>query len=124
MTKSLYERLGGAAGISNIVDDIVEAHLSNPAIRARFLPYLDDPDTVAKVKRNTCDFLGAGSGGPEAYTGRSMLDAHRGMNISVQEYMAAIDDILSVLDKHRIDGESRKEVLAIAYLLKSEILHV
>lgn len=109
---------------SSIVDDLVEAHLSNPAIKARFLPYLDDPDTVAKVKRNTCDFFGAGSGGPETYTGRSMLDAHRGMNISAQEYMAAIDDILSVLDKHKIDVESRKDVLALAYSLKSEILHV
>lgn len=124
MNKTLYERLGGASGIAKLVDDIVEAHMNNPVIKARFLPYRSDPDTVAKVKQHTCNFLGAGSGGPEQYSGRSMLDTHRGMNINEQEYMAVIDDILDTLDKHKIDDQSRKDVLAIAYSLKSEIIHV
>lgn len=124
MSNNLYERLGGASGISRLVDDIVEAHMNNPLIKARFLPYRDDPDTIAKVKQHTCNFLGAGSGGPEQYTGRSMLDAHRGMNISELEYMAVLDDILDTLGKHKIDDQSRKDVLAIAYSLKNEIIHV
>lgn len=124
MSNSLYERLGGAAGISTLVDDVVAAHLNNPAIKARFLPYLDDPDTLAAVKRHTCDFFGMGSGGPEQYAGRSMPDAHRGMNISETEYMAAIDDILGALDKNNVDAQSRGEVLAIAYSLKDGIMHV
>ena len=53
-----------------------------------------------------------------------MTDAHRGMNISAAEYMAALDDILSTLDKHEIDEQTRKDVLAIAYSLKGEILNV
>jgi hemoglobin len=124
MNKTLYERLGGASGISNLVDDIVEAHMNNPLIKARFLPYREDIDTLAKVKHHTCNFLGAGSGGPEQYSGRSMLDTHRGMNISAQEYIAVVDDILDTLDKHKIDDQSRKDVLAIAYSLKNEIIHV
>jgi hemoglobin len=124
MNKTLYERLGGASGILKLVDDIVEAHMNNSLIKARFLPYRDDADTLAKVKQHTCDFLGAGSGGPEKYSGRSMPDAHRGMNISEQEYMAVVDDILNTLDKHKIDDQSRKDVLAIAYSLKKEIIHV
>lgn len=46
------------------------------------------------------------------------------MNVSEAEYMAAIDDILAVLKKHAIDEQTEKDVLAIAYSLKSEILHV
>ena len=34
MTTILYERLGGADGITAIVDAVVEAHMSNPAISA------------------------------------------------------------------------------------------
>ena len=124
MNKSLYDRLGGASGIAKLVDDIVEAHMNNPVVKARFLPYRDKPEIMVKIKRNTRDFLGAGSGGPEQYAGRSMPDAHRGMNISEQEYMAVVDDILATLAKHRIDDETRKDVLAIAYSLKGEILHV
>jgi hemoglobin len=120
---TLYQRLGGATGIAKLVDDIVEAHLGNPTIKARFLPYLEKPERVAEIKKHTCDFLGAGSGGPERYTGRSMPESHRGMNINAAEYMAVVDDILGVLEKHGIDEGSRKDVLAIAYSLKGEILH-
>lgn len=124
MSNTLYERLGGATGIASLVDDIVEAHMVNPSIKARFLPMRDDPENLANAIQNLRDFLAAGSGGPEQYSGRSMLDAHRGMNINAHEYMAAIDDILSVLDKHEIDEQTRKDVLAIAYSLKDQIVHV
>ena len=124
MSKNLYERLGGATGIATLVDDIVEAHMNNPLVKARFLPYRDDPDHLASVKQHTRNFLGAGSGGPEQYKGRSMPETHRGMNISAEEYMAVIDDILSALDKNKIDEQSRKDVLAIAYSLKDQIMHV
>jgi len=124
MSKSLYERLGGADGIARIVDDVVEAHMINPLIKARFIPLRDRPDHLAAAKKHLRDFLGMGSGGPETYSGRSMPDTHRGMNISAQEYMAAIDDILVALDKHRIDDQTRKDVLAIAYSLKGEIAHL
>lgn len=124
MSKTLYERLGGATGIASLIDDIVEAHMNNPAIRARFLPYRDDPEHLAKVKQHLHDFFGAGSGGPESYNGRSMADAHRGMNIGAGEYLAAVDDIMDTLNEHGIDEQTRKDVLAIAYSLKDEIIHV
>lgn len=124
MSNSLYERLGGATGIARLVDDIVEAHMNNPLIKARFLPYRERPDIVAKIKRQTSNFLGTGSGGPGQYSGRSMLVAHRGMNISEQEYMAGVDDILATLDTHKIDNQTRKDVLAIVYSLKGEIIRV
>ncbi|MFZ5792406.1 MAG: group I truncated hemoglobin [Pseudomonadota bacterium] len=123
MAATLYERLGAAHGIARLVDDIVERHLQNPAIRARFLPYRDEPERLATVKGHLRAFLTAGSGGPGEYAGRSMPAAHRGMNISEAEYVAALDDILKALDALRIDPETRKEVLAIAYSLKDEIMH-
>lgn len=120
---SLYEHLGGAAGIAKIVDDIVAAHINNPAINARFLPYLDKPERVEEIKKHNRDFLGAGSGGPETYSGKSMLEAHRGMNINEAEYMAVMDDIMSALEKNGIDESARKDVLAITFGLKGEIIH-
>lgn len=123
MTATLYERLGAADGISRLVDTIVDEHMRNPTIRARFLPYRDQPDRLATLKGHLCAFLAAGSGGPAEYAGRSMPESHRGMNVSVTEYVAAIDDILKALEAHGIDPETRKDVLAIAYSLKDEIVH-
>jgi hemoglobin len=121
---TLYERLGGDRGISALVDDIVEAHMGHPAIKARFLPLREKPEHLQEVKRHLRNFLGAGSGGPEQYTGKSMKEAHRGMNISEAEYMAALDDIMLTLERHGIDEPTRKDVLAIGYGLKEEILRL
>jgi hemoglobin len=119
---TLFDRLGGTPGISSIVDDVIQAHMNNPAIQARFLPYKDQPDRVAVIRQHTIEFLSAGSGGQVTYTGKDMPSAHKGMNISPAEYMCVIDDILMVLDKHKIDEQSKKDVLAILWSLKGMVM--
>jgi hemoglobin len=121
-TKSLFERLGGTMGITKIVDDVVDAHMNNPGISARFIPYKEQPDRVAVIKQHTVEFFSAGSGGQVDYTGKDMTSAHAGMNISAAEYMCAMDDVLQVLTQHNIDEESKKEVLAILWSLKEMIM--
>jgi hemoglobin len=116
--KSLYERLGGEEELISIVDDVVDAHMNNPAISARFLPVLERPEYLSQIKKHTINFFGAGSGGPQVYEGRDMTTAHRGMNINATEYMCVIDDIMGVLDKRGKSEETKKDVLAILYSLK------
>lgn len=122
--QSLFERLGGSTGIRALVEDIVARHMENPVIRTRFRPYLETPEKLEATKAHLRTFLEAGSGGPSSYEGRAMQDAHRGMNISEAEYMAATDDILTALDRHGVDEPTRSEVLAIVYSLKEDIMHV
>jgi hemoglobin len=119
---SLYERLGGAAGIRRIVDGMVDAHLCNPVIAARFKPYLDDPDRVETIKQHICGFFQAQAGGAAPYKGRSMADAHSGMNIDEAEYMAAIDDALDTMRALGHAEDARDEVLVALYRVKDEIL--
>ena len=121
---SLFLRLGGTSGIHGLVDDVIALHMENPTIKARFRPYLEMPDKLKQAKQHLCTFLEAGSGGKAPYTGRSMPDAHRGMNINEVEYMAALDDILAALRARKLDEQTQKDVLAIAYSLKGEIMHV
>lgn len=122
MTKILFDRLGGTIGITSLVDDVVEAHMNNPEISARFLPYKEQPEKLAVIKQHTIDFFSAGSGGPATYSGRDMPTTHKGMNISPTEYMHVVDDIMKVLDKHKTDNESKKDVLAILWSLKDMII--
>jgi hemoglobin len=122
MATILFERLGGTAGITTIVDDVIDAHMNNPAINARFMPYVDQPEKFAVVRQNTIDFFSAGSGGSMNYKGQEMTAAHKGMNINPTEYMHVIDDIMKVLDKNKIDEESKKDVLAILWSLKDLII--
>ena len=122
MTNTLFERLGGTQGISLIVDDAVEAHMNNPAVNARFLPLKEQPERLAIIKQHTIEFFSAGSGGPSNYSGKDMVAAHKGMNISPGEFMHVIDDIFVALDKNSINDDTKKDVLAILWSLKSMII--
>ena len=122
MKNSLYENLGGADQIKIMVDDIVDAHVENPVIGPRFQPYLERPEYVDQVKQHMCDLLGMGAGGPEEYTGRNMETTHEGMNISEEEFVAALDDILMVLQNHGIDDQDQNTVLGMLYGMKDEVI--
>jgi hemoglobin len=122
-TVTLFERLGGSAGVRRIVDGAIAAHMCNPVIRERFVPYENRPEYVDEVKKHTCDFFAAGSGGPDNYRGRSMAEAHRGMNIKAAEYQAASDDILNTMSALKYDGTSCSMVHDILRSLESNILH-
>jgi hemoglobin len=124
MDKLLYDRLGGSTGITQIVDDVVHAHMNNPAINARFLPFKEQPEQLATIKNHTVNFFSAGSGGPETYLGKDMVTAHKGMNISRGEFTHVIDDVMEALEKNHIDEESKKDVLAILWSLKNMVISV
>jgi hemoglobin len=123
-TTSLFERLGGSSGIERIVDAVASHHLENPVIGPRFRPYLEQAEKLQDLKTHLARFLEMGSGGPNRYQGRDMRSTHTGMNISPEEYMAAMDDIVAALEEAGIDEQTRKDVLAIAWSLKSDIIRV
>jgi hemoglobin len=123
-TTSLFERLGGSSGIEQIVEEVASRHLENPVIAARFRPYLEQPQKLQELKVHLARFLEMGSGGPLRYQGRDMRRTHTGMNISPAEYMAAMDDIMTALAHVGIDEQTRKDVLAIAWSLKGDIIQV
>lgn len=120
MTTTLYQRLGGTDGIARLVDDVIAAHLDNPIVKTRFENIKD----MGHAKRMAHEFFCAGSGGPESYTGKDMLAAHKGMNISEQEYLAVMDDIVGAMNKHKLDEGTKNDVIAILYALKGNIIRV
>ncbi len=120
--QSLFQRLGGTESISVIVDEAVEAHMHNPVIQARFLPYREQPKRLDVIKQHLKDFLSAGTGGPAKYKGRDMTTTHKGMNISAAEYMALVDDFMMILDNHNMSDQTKKDVLYITWSLKNMII--
>ena len=115
---NLYERLGGEDSIRAIAGSILDNHLANDAVKTRYAE--SDRDEVIRV---VTEFICAGTGGPQAYTGKDMIEAHKGMNINEQEYMAVLDDILAALDANGVGQREQEVLLSIAYSLRCEILH-
>ena len=119
---SLYQRLGEAEGISNLVDDIIEIHLTNDEIKHIFQPIKDNPEHFETFMHNVKDFFAAGTGGSAVYEGKDMPTAHANYNITADQFMAATDDILVAMDKNNMDEETKKDVLYILYSLKGVVI--
>lgn len=120
MSATLYERLGGEERIKQLAADILDNHYRNPLIRSRFEKVSDR----AALERHSVEFLCAGSGGPQTYTGKDLMSAHKGMNVSEQELIAAMDDIVAAMTKNGYDQAEKNEVVAILYSLKGDVVRV
>lgn len=119
MAESLYQRLGGTERIAALSEEIVDRHAVNPLISARFAGR-----DLPKLKRLVTQFFCMGSGGPQSYEGRDLRAAHAGMNISEQELVAAIDDVVATMQSQGFAAPEVNEVVAILYSLKAEVLRV
>jgi hemoglobin len=116
---SLYERLGSTEGITAIASDLIDIHVANPTIAPRYAA-----SDLAKVKNAAATFFIAGTGGPSVYEGQDMLSAHKGMNISNDEFVAVLDDVLEALEKNSIGQREKEEVLSVFFSMKGDIVHV
>ena len=90
--KSLFLRLGGEEGIRTFATKLLEAHKVNPTVGHRFehLP-------TERFVNNVTHFLSTHSGSGEAYTGRTMEEVHRGMNITSEEFLISGGEIQTIM---------------------------
>ena len=114
---TLYQRLGGMPGIAAVTDDFVDNVRADPLIGKRFQG-VDIDHTKAMLTELICK----GSGGPCAYTGRSMKDTHRGMDISDAEFNAMAGDMAKTLDKFKLPQRERTDVMNLLGSLRGDIV--
>lgn len=117
MSGSLFERLGGAEGIQNVANDLVDFHAKNARIAKRFA----ESDLPA-MKKIAAEFFIAGSGGPNVYKGMDMVAAHKGMNIDSDEFIAVLDDAVAAMQKNNVGQREQEEVLFILFSMKGDIV--
>lgn len=119
MTQSLYERLGATPGITRLAGDLVDQHLKNECIATRFAN-----SDLPHMKQLAATFFIGATGGPQAYKGKDMLSAHKGMNISADEFMAVMDDALAAMDKNQVGPGEQAEVLFAFYSMRAQVVRV
>jgi hemoglobin len=117
--RSLYERLGGKEAISAVVDDFVANVAADARINARFAK----TDT-AHLKLMLVDQICEATGGPCTYTGKSMREAHKGMNITETEFNALVEDLTRSLEKFNVPEREKTELLTALGGMKGDIVGV
>jgi hemoglobin len=62
------------------------------------------------------------TGGPQLYTGRSMNDSHKHLQITDEEWTAFVDDFQQTLDKFNVPQAEQDELKAILGSTKLDIV--
>ena len=134
---SLFERLGGEQGISEIVSDFTPRVMDDPRVNwsrqgvtrgglsfhsGQSEAWKPTPQNVTVLKKHLVEFLELATGGPAHYTGRQIEMVHAHMHISNPEFDAAIGDLKATLDKLKIPNLEQKELLAIIESSRPEIV--
>ena len=113
----LYDRLGGKGAIQAVVDDFIGNVAGDARINKRFAN-ADIPRLKTKLVEQICE----ASGGPCKYTGASMLDAHRGMNVTDAEFNALVEDLVKSLDTFKVPSQEKGELLTALGGMKPQIV--
>ena len=115
--RSLYQRLGGRAAITAVVNDFVGNVARDKRIN-RFFAKTDIP----RLKRLLVQQICAASGGPCRYQGRGMREAHRGLNIRNRDFDALVEDLVISLNKFRVPPREQRELLGILGPLRRDVV--
>ncbi len=121
--KSLYDRLGGVYAIATVVDDFIERLYVNDVLNAN--PAIDESrKSIPKegLKFQVTALVCEATGGPIKYTGRSMKDAHKHLNIKEKEWQVMMTDFKVTLDKFKVPTAEQKELFAIMESSKKDIV--
>ncbi len=115
--KSLYDRLGGKAAITAVVDEFVNRTVADSRVNGRFA-FTD----AKKFKALNVDFVCQATGGPCQYQGKDMKTTHAGMRISNAEFDIVAGHLAATLRKFKVPRREREELLAIIGSLRKDIV--
>ena len=121
--KSLYDRLGGVYAIASVVDDFIERLLVNDILNAN--PAIKEARNrvpKAGLKYRVTELVCQVTGGPQKYTGRSMKDSHKHLNITEKEWDAMVTDFKVTLNKFKVPTKEQDELIGIVATTKADIV--
>lgn len=106
-TPTIYDRIGGAEGIANLVDRFYDRVLDDPELEP-FFQY----STMDKLRSMQMEFFAAAFDGPQSYSGQPIHYIHQGRGITSKHLTRFLGHLLATVQT--IDLEQREVDLIIA----------
>ena len=119
METTLYEQIGGADSITRLVDVFYSRVLADAELK-RFFHNVE----MAKLRRMQVELFSAALGGPQRYSGRPLIQAHRRLQIGLQDYQRFTRHLFDTLDDagFGLSEQERYEVIGRLNVLTNDVL--
>jgi hemoglobin len=103
---TLFDRLGGAAAIAEIVTKLYERTSSDPELG----PYFHTTD-IEMQRRKLSEMLAEALGGPEAPWLLGLREAHMGRGVSHRHFSLLAAHLLDLLEEMQVDPDEADVVM-------------
>lgn len=117
MVGSLYDRVGGEPAMAEVVEAFSQRLLTDRMLAGHF-----EGVDVQRVRLHQGALLDALTGCPDAYEGRPLRRAHRGLGITDQQFDRAVDHLAASLANAGADGRVVGAVAGIVDGLRGQIV--
>jgi hemoglobin len=115
--RSLYQELGGAPAISAVVDEFYARVLADATLAPMF-----GGIEMERLRQHQVRFFAFALGGPNVYRGRSMREAHAGMNISEAQFGAVAGHLSDALAVCGVSPEMIETVIGQVAQLQGDVV--
>ncbi len=104
---TLYDELGGQPGVAAITENLLDAFAADPQVAPLFAHVY-----IARFRRMFADYLCQTADGPCRYSGDSMKEVHRGMNINQAMFNAVVEDLITAMNRQHVPVRVQNRLIA------------
>jgi hemoglobin len=114
---SLYQKLGGTPGITRIVEGMLLNAARDPRIVRHFRNIAPE-----RLRDKLVEQLCVDTGGPCTYTGDTLAEAHKGLNLQPAEFNALAENLIASMNSQGVLASVQDQVLAGMTAQRGEVL--
>jgi truncated hemoglobin YjbI len=116
-TDSLYARLGGTDAIGQVTTGFYGRVLQDPCLA----PHFERTDMHQQTEMLTA-FLVMATGGPAAYRGRGLREAHASLNLTDRDFDLVVGHLAAELAACGVSEQDIKILASVAESVRGEVL--
>ena len=117
MSDSLYKKYGGAPAVSKIVHDFYSRIGETPSLEKYFQKVKMDELIEHQIRYMTLVL-----GGPDDYQGRTLSEAHQGLNITKEAFGTVAKILEDTLRDAKVEEDDISSVLKVVASVQGQIV--
>ena len=115
--RSLFELIGGAAAVGNLLAEFYKRVMADPALA----PFFEGVG-LDKLKHMQFELFSAALDGPVTYTGRPIVNAHHHLKITLADYQRFVKLLFDTLAEYQLTEQQRYEIVGRLNLYSEDIV--
>jgi len=114
---ALYRALGERSGIEALVETLLLRVSDDPRIAHHFA----DVDII-HLNDRLVEFLCVQSGGPCAYAGKPMAEAHKHVEVGEADFNALVEDLMWAMDQRQLPRTTQNRLLRRLAAMQGDVV--